>query len=166
VLLAGDSGAGKSELALDLISRGHKLIADDAVEVVQPAAGILLGRCPELLRDFLEVRGLGVVNIRRLYGETAVADRQRLDLIVRLDNRSVAPADEAAVRLGGRRRQVEVLGVAVPEIYLRAKLGHNQRALVEAACRDHWLRCFGSHADEEFIARQQAAIDGDQLSQQ
>lgn len=165
VLLSGGSGMGKSELALDLISRGHKLIADDAVDVHQPAAGFLLGECPALLRDFMEVRGLGVVNVRRLYGDTATALAQRLDLIIRLDNRPDhllhTAADESVDRLSGRRSVCELLGVAVPEIFLRAKLGHNQRALVEAACRDHWLRLFGQRADEEFIAHQQAAIDRD-----
>ena len=143
VLLAGGSGAGKSEIALDLISRGHRLIADDAVEIAQPARGVVLGRCPELLRDFLEVRGLGVINIRRLYGDAAIADVQRLDLVIHLDNRPDAPMDEAADRISGRRAERVILGVPIPEIFLRAKLGHNQRALVEAACRDHWLRLFG-----------------------
>jgi HPr kinase/phosphorylase len=168
VLLSGGSGMGKSELALDLVSRGHQLIADDAVEVRQPAPALLLGACPSLLHDFMEVRGLGVVNVRRLYGDAAIATAQRLDLIIRLDNRpdqqTQAAADESADRLSGRRATREVLGVAVPEIFLRAKLGHNQRALVEAACRDHWLRLFGHSADEEFIARQQAAIDRDSAS--
>ena len=165
VLLAGGSGVGKSEIALDLISRGHRLIADDAVEIVQPARGVLLGRCPEVLRDFMEVRGLGVINIRRLYGDAAITDMQRLDLVIHIDNLAAghdAPADEAADRLSGRRATRVILGVPVPEIFLRAKLGHNQRALVEAACRDHWLRLFSYRADEDFGQGQQAAIESGQ----
>lgn len=164
VLLTGTSGVGKSELALDLVSRGHRLIADDVAEVVRPASGILLARCPELLRDYLEVRGLGVIDVRRMYGEQSVAGMQRLDLILHLESRGETASDtdaEALARISGRRGEREILGVAVPEIYLRARLGHNQRALVEAACRDHWLRLFGMHADREFIARQQAAVAKD-----
>jgi HPr kinase/phosphorylase len=165
VLLTGTSGVGKSELALDLVSRGHRLIADDIVEVINPATGILLARCPELLRDYLEVRGLGVINVRAMYGDGAVAPMQRLDLILHLESRGETAPDteaEALARISGRRGEREVLGVRVPEIYLRARLGHNQRALVEAACRDHWLRLFGSHADRDFIARQKEAVSRDQ----
>ncbi|HZP13751.1 MAG TPA: hypothetical protein VFB36_15135 [Nevskiaceae bacterium] len=165
VLLSGSSGVGKSELALDLVSRGHRLIADDIVEVIRPATGILLARSPELLRDYLEVRGLGVINIRKLYGDAAMAAMQRLDLILHLESRGETAPDseaEAAARISGRRGEREILGVAVPEIFLRARLGHNQRALVEAACRDHWLRLFGSHADREFIALQKEAVSRDQ----
>jgi HPr kinase/phosphorylase len=129
------------------------------VEVIRPAAAILVGRCPALLCDFLEVRGLGVVNVRRLYGDEAIAPMQRLDLIVNLD----APVSgDPAQRLSGRRSTREVLGLAVPEIYLKARVGHNQRALVEAACRDHWLRLFGYCSDEDFNRRQQAAVLKDQ----
>lgn len=161
VLLTGGSGAGKSELALDLVSRGHRLVADDAVEVCR-LGDVLLGRCPSLLQDLAEVRGLGVLNVRRLYGEAAIRMEQRLDLVLHLDNRpeqpGAAPRDEAADRLSGQRATRDILGVGVPEIFLRAKLGHNQRALVEAACRDHWLRLSGYRSDEEFIVRQEAAI--------
>lgn len=165
VLLSGPSGVGKSELALDLVSRGHRLIADDIVEVIRPATGILLARAPELLRDYLEVRGLGVINVRKMYGDAAMAPMQRLDLILHLESRGETAPDtdaEAAARISGRRGEREVLGVAVREIYLRARLGHNQRALVEAACRDHWLRLFGSHADREFVALQKEAVSRDQ----
>ena len=158
VLLAGASGAGKSELALELVSRGHRLIGDDAVEVIRAATGVLLGRSPQLLRDHLEIRGLGVINVRSLYGGGAVAQVQRLDLVIHLESRLEPAPDDAAERLSGRRGERDILGVRIPEIYLRARLGHNQRALVEAACRDHWLRLFGSHADRDFIARQQTAV--------
>ncbi len=165
VLLTGSSGVGKSELALDLVSRGHRLIADDIVEVIRPATGILLARSPELLRDYLEVRGLGVINVRKMYGEAALAAMQRLDLILHLESRGGTAPDtdaEAAARISGRRGEREILGVVVPEIFLRARLGHNQRALVEAACRDHWLRLFGSYADREFVALQKEAVSRDQ----
>jgi HPr kinase/phosphorylase len=161
VLLAGPSGAGKSELALDLVSRGQRLIADDAVEILRPCANLLVGRCPELLRDFLELRGLGVINVRRMYGDGALAPMQRLDLVVRLEQTAAPAADEGADRLSGRRGSRDILGVAVPEIFLKAGLGHNQRALVEAACRDHWLRLFGYRADEDMIERQRTALRKD-----
>ncbi len=162
LLVTGDSGVGKSELALELVSHGHRLIADDAVEIVRPAAGILLGRCPALLRDLLEVRGLGVVNVRRLYGDASLGEVQRVDLILELRHcPGDAPPDDAQSRLSGQRSVRELLGVAVPAIGLRARLGHNQRALAEAACRDHWLRLFGYRSDEEMIVRQQTAIGRD-----
>lgn len=159
MLLTGGSGAGKSELALELVSCGHRLVADDAVEVCN-AGGVLVGRCPPLLQDMVEVRGLGILDVRRLYGDAAIRAEQRLDLLLHLDNRPDAASDrdETSERLSGQRAARVILGVALPEIYLRAKLGHNQRALVEAACRDHWLRLGGYRADEMFIARQDAAI--------
>lgn len=157
VLLQGVSGVGKSELALDLIARGHALVADDAVDVQRLAVDVLVGRANPLLRGFMEARGLGVLDIARSHGAQAIRAEERLDLIVRLDaaDRPVFSGEE---RLRGRRVARTVLEVAVPEISVARGLGHNLAPLVETACRDHWLRLTGYHADTVFEARQQAAI--------
>jgi HPr kinase/phosphorylase len=156
VLLTGPSAVGKSEVALELIARGHPLVADDAVEIQRPAAGVLLGLCPPLLQGYLEVRGLGVLDVRRMYGARAVRERQRVDLEVRL-----APAGDvppAELRLGGRRSVRRLLGEALPVRTLAARLGDNRAVLVEAACLDQVLRQSGQKADATFAARQLEAI--------
>ena len=157
VLLTGHAGVGKSELALELLGRGHQLIADDAVDLIALPSQMVIGRCPPLLQDFLEVRGLGILDAARMYGGKSVIPRQRVDLIIRL--RRAADAQPNYVeRLEGLRGQREVLGICLPEISLPVTVGHNLATLVEAACRDHWLRVGGYRADAEFAERQQQAI--------
>lgn len=153
VWLSGASGAGKSELGLELVSRGHRLVADDAIEFRIDAGNpaLLIGRCPPLLDGFIEVRGLGILNLRRLYGDVSVLGEHRLDLAIALDARTEPSADE---RLTGRRSTVDVLGIAVPEISLPRRVGHNLAVLVEAACRDHRHRAAGYNACDDLVARQ------------
>jgi len=156
VLLTGASGVGKSELALELLARGHQLVADDAAEIRRRGPR-LVGHCPPLLRGFLEARSLGILNIRRLHGAAAIAGPTPLDLIIELD----APRDPSASgleRLSGSRRRRELLGVGVAEISIPIRLGHNLAVLVEAACRDHQLRQRGYRADDDLASRQLAAI--------
>ncbi|MGH8504571.1 MAG: hypothetical protein ACRETM_01235 [Stenotrophobium sp.] len=157
VLLAGPSGVGKSELALELLGRGHRLIADDASEFTLDAAGRLIGRCPPLLSGFLEARSLGILNVKKMFGTQSQIDRRALDLVIRLQFRGEAQM-QALERLEGRRATVRILGVEVPEISIPIRLGHNLAVLVEAACRDHKLRQAGYRADEDFSARQLQAI--------
>lgn len=157
VLIIGASAQGKSELALELLSRGHGLIADDAVELVR-ADGVLVGHCPWLLRGFLEVRGLGILDVARMFGPGALRRPHRLDLIVHLFE-GAGHVPEYAERLRGLRRSREILGLPVDEISLPVRVGHNLATLMEAACRDHWLRLAGYRADEAFADRQQQAID-------
>lgn len=157
VLITGPSGVGKSELALDLISRGHALVADDAVELQRLATGLLVGSSSPLLAGFMEARGLGVLDIGRCHGPGAVKARERLDLIVHLDD-SPRPGFSGEERLRGRRHLRHLLEVAVPEIFLARGLGHNLAPMVETACRDHWLRLTGYHAADAFEARQQLQI--------
>ena len=154
VWLKGVSGTGKSELGLELISRGHRLIADDAIEF-SIENGSLIGRCPPLLDGFIEVRGLGILNLRRLYGEAAVAAQATVDLAIDLDAGGEPAADE---RLQGRRSQTPVLGIAIATVSLPRRVGHNLAVLVEAACRDHRLRQHGYDACSDLIERQARRI--------
>lgn len=156
VLLEGAAGAGKSTLALELISRGHALVADDAVELQRPAPGILVGRAPATLAGFLEARGLGVLDVRGMHGARALRRHARLDLIVKLLPGRRAPT--AAARLSGQRSTRRVLGEPVPVLSLPLQTGHNLPALVEAACLDRRLRLDGIEADAVLAARQARAI--------
>ncbi len=152
VLLTGASGVGKSELALVLLSRGHRLVADDATEFVCERGGVR-GHCPPLLRGFIEARALGILNVRRLFGVRSVLGSARLDLIITLDAPG-AHTETGFERLSGRRRSREVLGIAVAEVSIPIRLGHNLAVLVEAACRDDRLRRRGYRADEDLARRQ------------
>jgi HPr kinase/phosphorylase len=156
VLITGQSSIGKSELALELISRGHGLVADDVVELQQIGPETIQARCPPLLRDFLEVRGLGVLNIRSIFGETAVRPRKALRLIVHLDipEGGLETRDRLATRSGTQ----EILGVEIPTVTLAVAPGRNLAVLVEAAVRNHILLTRGVDSTREFIARQEAAI--------
>ena len=156
VLITGDSSIGKSELALELISRGHGLVADDVVELQQIGPETIQGRCPPLLRDFLEVRGLGVLNIRSIFGETAVRPRKVLRLMVHLDMPvgGLEPKDRLASRSGTQ----DILGVEIPTVTLAVAPGRNLAVLVEAAVRNHILLTRGVDSTREFIERQEAAM--------
>ena len=161
VLITGDSSIGKSELALELISRGHGLVADDVVELQQIGPETVQGRCPPMLRDFLEVRGLGVLNIRSIFGETAVRPRKALRLIVHLEmpegGYKVEPKDRLATRAGTQ----DILGVEIPTVTLAVAPGRNLAVLVEAAVRNHILLTRGINSTRDFIARQEEAMRED-----
>ena len=160
VLLTGESGIGKSELALELLSRGHRLIADDAVELSLTAPTVLIGRCPNLLRDFLEVRGLGILNVRVMFGDTAVRPEKTLRLIVRLEQ--LEPEKMAKLdRLQAVQLTRTVLDVDIPEVVLYVAPGRNLAVLVEAATRSHILRMRGVNPLEELMQRQQACMTRD-----
>jgi HPr kinase/phosphorylase len=160
VLLTGESAVGKSELALELISRGHRLIADDAPVFSRSGPETLIGQCPEVLQNFLEVRGLGILNIRALFGDSAVKQSMELHLVVHLA--SVSPQEIQQIdRLMGTRRKQRMLEVEVPEIELPVAPGRNLAVLVEAAARNQILYNNGYDAAEDFIARQQHLIHDD-----
>lgn len=155
VLIEGPAGAGKSALALELVARGHALVADDAVEVCRPAPAILVGRSPAVIEGYLETRGLGVLDVRRMHGPRAVRSRARLDLIVQL-RRGRPRALSAAERLRGRRGTRRVLGERVPMLVLPVR--HNLATLVEAACLDRRLQLDGVDAPRRLAQRQARAI--------
>lgn len=155
VLITGDSGVGKSELALELISRGHGLVADDVVELARTSPTTLEGRCPGLLRDFLEVRGLGLLNIRTIFGETASRRKMRVTLIVHLQ-KPVAGSDAPRLPLDAQTQ--DILGIPVRKVVIPVAAGRNLAVLLEAAVRNTILQMRGVDSMQEFIARQQHAL--------
>lgn len=153
VLITGESGVGKSELALDLVSRGHRLIADDAPEFTRIAPDVVKGVCPDLLRNFLEVRGLGILNIREMYGAKAVKLNQFLELIIKLLPSSPGTSGtEDRSRIS--ERTTVVLGVSIPTIPVAVAPGRNLAVLVEAAVRDHLLIKHGYMASKDLSEKQ------------
>ena len=153
VLITGESGSGKSELALELVTRGHRLVADDAPEFTQIAPDVLDGTCPDLLQDLLEVRGLGVLNIRQMFGDTAVKKNKYLRLIVHLTKPHLEPQPGGMERITGDLSARRVLDLDVPQITLPVMPGRNLAVLAEAAARTHILRAKGVDPAAAFMAR-------------
>jgi len=157
VLLTGDSAVGKSELALELITRGHRLIADDAPDFSRMAPDILTGSCPPLLQEFLEVRGLGILNVRAMFGDSVIKKEKYLRLIVnlkRLSEEELVQID----RLQGSYSTRELLGVKTAEVTIPVAPGRSLAILVETAVRQHIQRRKGYDAGRDFIERQQKMI--------
>lgn len=159
VMLTGESGLGKSELALELVTRGHRLIADDAPEFMRIAPDIVVGSCPQVLRDFLEVRGLGVLNIREMYGDSSIKFSKYLRLIIHLTAMQSIPKSED--RLATPQLKKNVLGLEIPVIRLPVAAGRNLAVMTEAAVRNHLLMLKGYNAADDFIGRQQRSIQQD-----
>lgn len=154
VLIMGESGLGKSELALELISRGHGLVADDAVELSRSAPNVIEGQCPPLLQNLLEVRGLGLLDIRTIFGETSVRRKMKLKLVVRL----VRSSADNFERLPERDETQDILGIPIRRVMLQVAAGRNLAVLVEAAVRNTILALRGIDTMGEFIERQALAI--------
>ena len=159
VLVTGESGSGKSELALELVTRGHRLVADDAPEFTQIAPDVLDGTCPELLQDMLELRGLGVLNIRQMFGDTAVKRNKYLRLIVHLTKPLLEPTPGGMERLTGDLGTRRVLDLDVPMITIPVMAGRNLAVLTEAATRLHILRTKGIDPAAMFIARHSSLLE-------
>ncbi len=152
VLLTGNSGCGKSELALELLNRGHRLIADDAPEFTQISPEIIDGTCPEALQDCLEVRGLGVLNVRRMFGDAAIKLNKFLRLIINLEIPQEGKL-EMIDRLHGDTGEVPVLDLRIPSITLPVLAGRNLAVITEAAVRDFMLKMKGYDAAHAFVER-------------
>ena len=167
VLITGDSGVGKSELGLELISRGHGLVADDVVEISRIAANTLEGRCPPVLKDFLEVRGLGLLDVRTIFGETAVRPKMKLKLIAHLEKPAPTGNRDITERLPLAEQVEEILGVTVRKVVIPVAAGRNLAVLVEAAVRNQILKLRGIDSMAEFVARQSRELqdsgDDDEL---
>lgn len=163
VLLTGESAVGKSELALELINRGHRLIADDAPEFISMPTDSLRGSAPDLLRDFLEVRGLGLLNIRAMFGDNAIKQSKSLQLVIHLAPLEHVERDPDDP-LHGNRSSRNVLDISVPQITLPVAAGRNLAVLVEAAARNQILYDSGYDAGADFLARQHSHLDANRTS--
>ena len=152
VMITGESGVGKSELALELVSRGHGLVADDVVELRRIAPETLEGRCPPILRDYLEVRGLGMLNIRTIFGETAVRRHKNMKLIVHLQNTVCNEAFQLE-RLPISNLNETIMNVDIPKVIIPVAAGRNLAVLVEAAVRNYVLQLRGIDGTKDFIER-------------
>jgi HPr kinase/phosphorylase len=153
VLISGDPGSGKSELALELLTRGHRLIADDAPDFTQISPEIIDGTCPEALQDCLEVRGLGILNVRRMFGDSAVKLNKFLRLIIHLDVPENPNRPDVSDRLRGDSSTQQVLDLEIPRITLPVMAGRNLAVIAEAAVRDFMLKMKGYDAASAFIER-------------
>ena len=156
VLITGESGLGKSELGLELISRGNGLVADDAVDLFRINQTTIEARCPELLQNLLEVRGIGLLDIRAIFGETAVRRKMRLKLIVHLVRRENFERDYE--RLPAEPLTQDVLGIPVRKVVIQVVAGRNIAVLVEAAVRNTILQMRGIDTYQDFMERQRAAM--------
>ncbi len=157
IFLTGDSGVGKSELALALIARGHRLISDDVTRFSKISPDAIDGRSPGLLTDFMEVRGLGIVNIRAMFGANSLRENKSLRLIINMVQLTQNNSNQFD-RLGNTVDTRNMLGVDIPEVTLPVAPGRNLAVIVEAAARNHLLNINGYNAAEDFILRQRRAI--------
>jgi HPr kinase/phosphorylase len=162
LLLVGPSAIGKSETALDLVMRGHRLVADDAVECDYRPPGMVFGAAAELLRHHLEVRGLGILNIKDLYGVTAIRERKRIDVVVKLVEWS---KDTEYDRMGLDDRYHTILGVPVRELVIPVRPGRDMASILEVAARNELLKNAGHHAAREFFGNLEGALLGSERPQ-
>jgi len=159
VLIVGESGIGKSECALDLVLRGHRLVADDTVEIRRRAESVLIGACPELTRHHMEIRGLGIINIRDLFGVASTRSSKRIEFVVQLERWESRREYE---RLGLDDQHFEILGLRVPMNRMPVAPGRSIANLVEVAARNQLLRARGHHAARKLADRlQQHLQNGD-----
>lgn len=150
ILLLGDSGVGKSETAIELIKRGHRLIADDAVEIKRVSATTLVGRAPEIIRHYVELRGIGIVDVRRLFGMGSVKETEKIDLVINLE-----PWQNGKMydRLGLDEETTDILGIKVPSIVLPVCPGRNLSVVIEVAAMNNRQKRMGYNTAEEFNKR-------------
>ncbi len=161
VHIMGDPGCGKSELALELLARGHRLIADDAPEFTQISPEIIDGTCPEALQDCLEVRGLGVLNVRQMFGDAAIKLNKFLRLIIRLEIPEKSTSRDHHDRLKGETSSLRVIELDIPCITLQVRAGRNLAVMIEAAVRDFMLRMKGYDATAAFVERHAKLLQQD-----
>ena len=149
ILLTGESGVGKSETAMELIKRGHRLVADDSV-ILKEVAHELTGTAPERIRYFMELRGIGIINVRSMYGSGSILDEKTVQLVIELEPRQVGKSYD---RMGDDAQSAEYLGVKLPKITSPVSPGRNLAIIIEVAARNHRLKSMGYDAAEELIHR-------------
>lgn len=150
VLLLGDSGVGKSEAAIELVKRGHRLVADDAVEVRRVSSRTLVGSSPENIRHYVELRGIGIINVRRIFGMGAVKETENIKLVIRIEPWQ---NDKAYDRMGIEEKTTEILGISVPYIEIPVKPGRNLAVIVEVAAMNNRQKALGYNAANELIEK-------------
>ncbi len=150
VLITGESGVGKSEAALELIKRGHVLVADDVVEICREADNILIGTCPAMIRDFMEIRGIGIIDIRAMYGVSAVAPSKKIDMVIHLEKWQES---KEYVRLGMEDDRTKILDVDLPLCITPVRPGRNLAIIIEVAARNYSLKSIGYSAPHELDRR-------------
>ena len=150
ILLLGDSGVGKSETAIELVKRGHRLIADDAVEIKKVSATTLVGRAPDIIRHYVELRGIGIVDVRRLFGMGAVKETEKIDMVINLENWK---EDKMYDRLGLESSSENILGVEIPSIVIPVSPGRNLSVVIEVAAMNNRQKRMGYNTAEEFNKR-------------
>lgn len=150
VLLVGDSGVGKSETAIELVKRGHRLIADDAVEISRVSSKTLVGTSPENIRHFIELRGIGIVNARRIFGMGAVKMTEKIDIVIQME-----PWDNNKVydRMGLENQFMDILGITVPMLTIPVKPGRNLAIIIEVAAMNNRQKKMGYNAAEELLKK-------------
>ena len=157
ILLLGDSGVGKSEKAIELIKRGHRLIADDAVEIKRVSATTLVGRAPDIIRHYVELRGIGIVDVRRLFGMGSVKETEKIDLVINLE-----PWQEGKMydRLGLDEETTEILGIKIPSIVIPVSHGRNLSVVIEVAAMNNRQKRMGYNTAAEFNKRLMESMGG------
>ena len=160
LLLLGDSGVGKSETAIELVKRGHRLIADDAVEIKRVSEKTLVGSAPEMIRHYVELRGIGIVDVRRLFGMGAIKDTERIDLVIQLENWIEGKMYD---RLGMEEEYVNILGLEIPSVTVPVRPGRNLAIILEIAAMNNRQKRMGYNTAAEFNKRlmRQMGIDPD-----
>ena len=157
ILLLGDSGVGKSETAIELLKRGHRLIADDAVEIKRTSATTLVGRAPEIIRHYVELRGIGIVDVRRLFGIGAVKETEKVELVIKLE-----PWVEGKMydRMGLTNEKMEIMGIDVPALTIPVRPGRNLSVVIEVAAMNQRQKQMGYNTAEEFNKKLMALTEG------
>ncbi len=156
ILLLGESGVGKSEAAMELVKRGHRLVADDAVEIKRVSNKSLVGSAPEIIRHFIELRGIGIVDVKRLFGMGSVKDTENIDLVINLENWQQGKAYD---RLGIDNEITDILGIKVPSLTIPIKPGRNLAIIIEVAAMNQRQRKMGYNAAKELNDRLMEQMD-------
>lgn len=155
ILILGDSGVGKSETAIELVKRGHRLIADDAVEIKRVSKKALVGQAPEILRHYVELRGIGIIDVKRLYGISAVKDTEKIDLVINLESWVQGKMYD---RLGLDEQKIDILGIELPSLTIPVRPGRNLAIILEIAAMNNRQKKMGYNTAEEFNKRLMAMM--------